>query len=195
MNEQQRAELVRAKIILSGVTGQDEHDEDGIRDAYRALCRVLDQQGSEPVQALRLAAQPAPVQEPVGTVKDLFTQAAWEKLDVRGSTKVHLATPPAAQPAPVQVSIEMVPDPVATLHPELYKATWEAMHGPAPLAVMKPNKENPYYPATYIGEGWQDGFDGKALASTLEPYTRGYAEGKADAHAIKQTQGITKGQP
>ena len=44
------------------------------------------------------AAQPAPVQ-PVGTVKDLFTQAAWEKLDVRGSTKVYLATPPAA---PVQ---------------------------------------------------------------------------------------------
>ena len=33
-------------------------------------------------------------QEPVGTVKDLFTQAAWEKLDVRGSTKVYLGTPP-----------------------------------------------------------------------------------------------------
>jgi hypothetical protein len=77
-------------------------------------------------------------------------------------------------------------------------ATWDEDQPialPAPLAVMKPHKENPYYPATYIGEGWQDGFDGKALASTLEPYTRGYAEGKADAHAIKQTQGITKGQP
>jgi hypothetical protein len=37
------------------------------------------------------------VQEPVGEVKDLFTQAAWEKLDVRGSTKVYLGTPPAAQ--------------------------------------------------------------------------------------------------
>jgi len=36
-------------------------------------------------------------QEPVGTVKDLFTQAAWEKLDVRGSTKVYLGTPPAVQ--------------------------------------------------------------------------------------------------
>jgi hypothetical protein len=39
----------------------------------------------------------APVQEPVGEVKNLFTQAAWEKLDVRGSTKVYLGTPPAAQ--------------------------------------------------------------------------------------------------
>jgi len=39
-------------------------------------------------------------QDPVGTVKDLFTQAAWEKLDVRGSTKVYLGTPPAAQPVP-----------------------------------------------------------------------------------------------
>lgn len=35
-----------------------------------------------------------PEQEPVGTVKDLFTQAAWERLDLRGSTKVYLATPP-----------------------------------------------------------------------------------------------------
>jgi hypothetical protein len=39
------------------------------------------------------AAQPAPV----GEVKDLFTQTAWEKLDVRGSTKVYLATPPAQE--------------------------------------------------------------------------------------------------
>lgn len=52
--------------------------------------------------------------------------------------------------------------------------------------VQELHKENPYYPATYIGEGWQDGFDGKALASTLEPYRRGYAEGKADARAIEQ---------
>ena len=57
--------------------------------------------------------------------------------------------------------------------------------------VQELHKENPYYPATYIGEGWQDGFDGKALASTLEPYTLGYAEGKADARAIEQTHGIT----
>ena len=35
-----------------------------------------------------------PEQEPVGAVKDLFTQAAWEKLDVRGSTKVYLDIPP-----------------------------------------------------------------------------------------------------
>ena len=35
-----------------------------------------------------------PEQEPVGMVKDLFTNAAWDKLDVRGSTKVYLDTPP-----------------------------------------------------------------------------------------------------
>jgi hypothetical protein len=38
-------------------------------------------------------AQPAQ-QEPVGMVKDLFTNAAWDKLDVRGSTKVYLDIPP-----------------------------------------------------------------------------------------------------
>jgi len=51
---------------------------------------------------------------------------------------------PPAQPAPVQVSIEMVPDPVATIYPKLYKATWEAMHGPAPVQEpvlwMRPTK-------------------------------------------------------
>lgn len=45
-------------------------------------------------------------QEPVGTVKDLFTQAAWEKLDVRGSTKVYLGTPPAAQREWVELTDE-----------------------------------------------------------------------------------------
>ena len=33
-------------------------------------------------------------QKPVGMVKDLFTYTAWEKLDVRGSTKVYLDTQP-----------------------------------------------------------------------------------------------------
>jgi hypothetical protein len=33
-------------------------------------------------------------QEPVGMVQDLFTYTAWEKLDVRGSTKVYLDIPP-----------------------------------------------------------------------------------------------------
>jgi len=55
MNEKQRTELVRAKIILSGVTGLEDDDEDGIRDAYKALCRLLDEQGSEPVQSLQCA--------------------------------------------------------------------------------------------------------------------------------------------
>lgn len=43
-------------------------------------------------------AEPEPEQEPVGTVKDLFTQAAWERLDVRGSTKVYLDIPPQRKP-------------------------------------------------------------------------------------------------
>jgi hypothetical protein len=37
-------------------------------------------------------------QEPVGMVKDLFTSTAWERLDLRGSTKVYLATPPQRKP-------------------------------------------------------------------------------------------------
>ena len=37
-------------------------------------------------------------QEPVGMVKDSFTSTAWERLDLRGSTKVYLATPPQRKP-------------------------------------------------------------------------------------------------
>ena len=33
-------------------------------------------------------------QEPVGTVKELFTQAAWERLDLRGSTEVYTSPQP-----------------------------------------------------------------------------------------------------
>lgn len=47
------------------------------------------------------APQPAQQQEPVGTVRELFTQAAWEKLDVRGSTKVYFGAPQPAQQEPV----------------------------------------------------------------------------------------------
>ena len=40
-------------------------------------------------------------QEPVGMVKDLFTYTAWEKLDLRGSTKVYLDIPPQPEQEPV----------------------------------------------------------------------------------------------
>ncbi len=49
------------------------------------------------MNALRTAIAEAEKQEPVGMVKELFTIAAWERLDVVGSTKVYLGTPPAAQ--------------------------------------------------------------------------------------------------
>ena len=39
-----------------------------------------------------------PEQEPAGTVKELFTQSAWERLDLRGSTKVYLDTSPQRKP-------------------------------------------------------------------------------------------------
>jgi hypothetical protein len=134
--------------------------------------------------------------------------AKCRRCDGRGVT---LATTQPAQPAPVQPV-------VWTPGPNLFKDWCSQYFGPdaddayiadaifnlpsmaqrfattppaQPAPVQELHKENPYYPATYIGEGWQDGFDGKALASTLEPYMRGYAEGKADARAIEQTHGIT----
>lgn len=45
-----------------------------------------------------------PEQEPVGTVKELFTQAAWEKHDLRGSTKVY-TTPPQPEQSQVEETL------------------------------------------------------------------------------------------
>ena len=91
-------------------------------------------------------------------------------------------TRPAAQPATEEYSeTQTASEYVKTYHGG---KPWPLQ--PAPVQEL--HKENPYYPATHIGEGWQDGFDGKEPASTLEPYTRGYAEGKEDSHAIKKGQ-------
>jgi hypothetical protein len=52
---------------------------------------------TDAADVLRTAIAEAEKQEPVGTVKDLLTSAAWERLDVVGSTKVYLGIPPATQ--------------------------------------------------------------------------------------------------
>ena len=49
-----------------------------------------------------------PEQEPVGMVKDLFTYTAWEKLDVRGSTKVYLDTSPQRKPLTKEEMFEAI---------------------------------------------------------------------------------------
>jgi hypothetical protein len=55
MNEQQRLELQRIKSILSAATGFEDDDQEYIDDARKAVCRLLDEQGSEPVQSLQCA--------------------------------------------------------------------------------------------------------------------------------------------
>ena len=75
----------------------------------------------------RMAEQPAQ-QEPVGMVKDLFTNAAWDKLDVRGSTKVYLDAPPAQRTwvgltdEEVQTAWNNVMDGAVFTRREVYKA-------------------------------------------------------------------------
>jgi hypothetical protein len=59
-----------------------------------ALKKALSEHAMQEVQRLGQEIE----QEPVGMVKDLFTSTAWERLDVRGSTKVYLATPPQRKP-------------------------------------------------------------------------------------------------
>jgi hypothetical protein len=58
--------------------------------AITALKEVLKEHAMQEMQRLGQEIE----QESVGMVKDLFTSTAWEKLDVRGSTKVYLDIPP-----------------------------------------------------------------------------------------------------
>jgi len=61
---------------------------------------------------------------------------------------LNTATPLEAQPAPVH---HLVPDPVATLYPELYRANWEAMHGKE--ATPPAAQPAPVQPVAHCGQG------------------------------------------
>jgi len=65
-----------------------------LHPAITAIKEALAEHAMQEVQRLGQEIE----QEPVGMVKDLFTSTAWERLDVRGSTKVYLATPPQRKP-------------------------------------------------------------------------------------------------
>ena len=53
---------------------------------------------------------------------------------------------------------------------------------------MLEQKQNPYYLATHMGEGWQDGFDGKPVRSTFDGYKLGYVEGNTARKALSQPE-------
>ena len=61
-----------------------------VGNAMQILREALAEHAMQEVQRLGQEIE----QEPVGMVKDLFTSTAWERLDLRGSTKVYLAIPP-----------------------------------------------------------------------------------------------------
>ena len=61
-----------------------------VGNAMQILREALAEHAMQEVQRLGQEIE----QEPVGMVKDLFTSTAWERLDLRGSTKVYLDIPP-----------------------------------------------------------------------------------------------------
>ncbi len=67
---------------------------------YHFAKLVAERALSDPMREVQRLGQEIE-QEPVGMVKDLFTSTAWERLDVRGSTKVYLDIPPQPEQEPV----------------------------------------------------------------------------------------------
>jgi hypothetical protein len=68
--------------------------DEALRLALEALETLMIERGSiyeKAITAIKAALEAK--DEPVGTVKELFTQAAWERLDLKGSTEVY-TTPP-----------------------------------------------------------------------------------------------------
>jgi hypothetical protein len=95
-------ELVNIEFVCNGAhhAKKDRHglDEDcPVTMRYRKAIAALKAQLADPMREVQRLGQEIE-QEPVGMVKDLFTSTAWERLDLRGSTKVYLATPPQRKP-------------------------------------------------------------------------------------------------
>ena len=80
------------KLALEALEGFYEYgyDRQECFEHITAIKEALAEHAMQEVQRLGQEIE----QEPVGMVKDLFTYTAWEKLDLRGSTKVYLDTPP-----------------------------------------------------------------------------------------------------
>jgi len=79
-----------AEIWNAGSSFPIPSSDDVLRFAKLVAEKALAEHAMQEVQRLGQEIE----QEPVGRVKDLFTYTAWEKLDVRGSTKVYLDTQP-----------------------------------------------------------------------------------------------------
>ena len=62
--------------------------------------------------------------------------------------------------------------------------TKDKKHKVGEYIPMPEQKQNPYYLATHMGEGWQDGFDGKPVRSTFDGYKLGYVEGNTARKAL-----------
>ena len=81
--------------------GNQWYDEKLVDNSITAIKEALREHAMREVQRLGQEIE----QEPIGTVKELFTQTAWERLDLRGSTKVYLnTTPPQRGKEPVKYS-------------------------------------------------------------------------------------------
>ena len=69
---------------------------------------------------------------------------------------------------------------------EIDNMTKDKEHRVGEYIPMLEQKQNPYYLATHMGEGWQDGFDGKPVRSTFDGYKLGYVEGNTARKALAQ---------
>jgi hypothetical protein len=97
-----------------------------LHPAITAIKEALAEHAMQEVQRLGQEIE----QEPVGMVKDLFTSTAWERLDLRGSTKVYLATPPqrTEQEMDELQSLRQFRDAAFLAHPNI-DLDIEAAHG------------------------------------------------------------------
>jgi hypothetical protein len=126
----------------------------------------------------------------------LALEALQEPLGFTGSREIDAKLREAitaikqALAAPVQFSIEMVPDPVATVYPELYRANWDAMHG---KNTAPPSAQPAPVPLTL----WTEAQHERAYRNSRELHkdVKSLAAFKRVAKEVAAMYGITKGQP
>jgi len=125
------------KLALEALKEAQTNDDgmekwDRNKKAITAIKEALREHAMREVQRLGQEIE----QEPIGTVKELFTQTAWERLDLRGSTKVYLNTTP-----PQRTWVGLTEEEKSELW-EISRAAWPRYITYASLAEAKLKEKN-----------------------------------------------------
>ena len=132
MTQEALTKRIEEYLSAGGLFNPELANHVAVRDLLIECREALRENAMREVQRLGQEIE----QEPIGTVKELFTQTAWERLDLRGSTKVYLNTTP-----PQRTWVGLTDEEKSELW-EISRAAWPRYITYASLAEAKLKERN-----------------------------------------------------